>query len=95
MEVKILSNEKGVLEFEMVGMDVAIPELLVAKLNEEKGVEFAGFKKEHPIIGNPKIIVRTKKKDPTDLVIEKIDEILGEVEEFRKEFKPAKGKKQA
>ncbi|MFA6530158.1 MAG: RpoL/Rpb11 RNA polymerase subunit family protein [Candidatus Micrarchaeia archaeon] len=94
MEVKILSNEKGVLEFEMVGLDVAIPELLVAKLNEEKGVEFAGFKKEHPMIGNPKIILKTKKKDPAELVLEKIEEILEEVEAFRKEFKPAKGKKE-
>jgi len=87
MDVKIISNEKNALEFEMVGMDTAIPQLLVTKLNADKGVEFAGFKKEHPVVGNPKIVVRTKKKDAMDVVLEKIEEIKEEVETFKKEFK--------
>lgn len=87
MEVKFIKKEKDFVEIEFVGADIAIPQLIVAKLNEDKGVEFAGFKKEHPIVGNPKITVKSKKKDAAAIVLEKIEEIEAEVEEFKKSFK--------
>lgn len=87
MEIKILKNEKTELEVEFIGADTSIPQLLVARLNEDKSVEFAGFKKEHPIIGNPKVILKTKKKEPAAVLLEKLEEIKAEVETLRKEFK--------
>jgi DNA-directed RNA polymerase subunit L len=87
MEIKMLKNEKNVAEFEMVGADIALPQLLVAKLNGEKDVEFAAFKKEHPLVGHPIVIVKTKKKDALGLVMDKVEEIKEEVEEFKKQFK--------
>jgi DNA-directed RNA polymerase subunit L len=87
MEVKILKNEKTELEVEFVGADTSIPQLLVARLNEDKSVEFAGFKKDHPLVGNPRIFLKTKKKEPAALLLEKLEEIKGEVESLKKEFK--------
>lgn len=87
MEVKILKNEKTELEVEFVGADTAIPQLLVARLNDDKSVEFAGFKKDHPLVGNPRIILKTKKKEPAALLLEKLDELKAEVETLKKEFK--------
>ncbi|HIH23368.1 TPA: hypothetical protein HA238_06585 [Candidatus Micrarchaeota archaeon] len=89
MEVLILTNEKGTLEFEMKDSDSSLGNLLASKLNDEKGVEFAGFKVEHPSENRCRVIVKTKKGDPVKLVGEKLSEIEEELEAFKKDFKAA------
>ncbi len=86
MEVKILINEKNTLELELAGGDQSLAQLLAERLNEDKDVEFASFKVEHPIIGNPKVFMRTKKGEPAKIVLEKLAEIKKEVSEFRSQF---------
>ncbi len=86
MEVKILINEKNALELEMAGADQSLAQLLAERLNEDKDVEFASYKVEHPIIGNPKLFVRTKKGEPAKIVLDKLAEIKKEVSEFRSQF---------
>jgi len=86
MEVKILVNEKNVLEMELGDADQSLAQLLAEKLNDDKDVEFASYKVEHPLIGTPKLYVRTKKGEPVKLVLEKLEEIKGELSEFRKQF---------
>jgi len=87
MDVKILTNEKNVLEMELRGADQSLAQLLAEKISEDKDVEFASFKVEHPIVGEPKIYVRTKKGEPGKLVLEKLDEIKKEVTEFKAQFR--------
>ncbi|HSB47729.1 MAG TPA: RpoL/Rpb11 RNA polymerase subunit family protein [Candidatus Bilamarchaeum sp.] len=87
MEVKILVNEKNTLEMELGDTDVSLAQLLAEKLNEEKDVEFASYKLEHPLVGSPKLFVRTKKGEPAKLVLEKLEEIKKEVADFRDQFK--------
>ncbi len=86
MEVKIISNEKNVLELELVGSDTSLAQLISERLNQEKDVEFSSFKMEHPLLAHPKLYVRTKKGDASKLVLEKIDEIKKELADFRKQF---------
>ncbi len=86
MEVKILVNEKNTLELELSEVDQSLAQLLAEKLSSEKSVDFAAFKLEHPIIGNPKIILKTKKGDPEKLVLEKLEEIKKDVADFKKHF---------
>jgi DNA-directed RNA polymerase subunit L len=86
MNVKILVNEKNVLEMELGGIDQSLAQLLAEKLTDEKDVEFASYKVEHPIIGKPKLYVRVKKGDPTKIVLDKLDEIKKEVAEFKSQF---------
>lgn len=86
MEVKILLSEKNVLEMELGGADLALGQLLAEKLSAEKDVEFAAAKMEHPLVGSVKLIVKTKKSEPSKLVLEKLDEIKGEVSDFRSKF---------
>lgn len=90
MEVKILNYEKTMLEFEMTGADTTIPELIANKLSDNSSVEFVSYKVSHPVIGHPRIIVKTKSKDALELTLEAIDEIKAEVSEFRKAFKKSK-----
>ncbi len=86
MEVRILVNEKNTLEMELIGADQSLAQLLAEKLGSDKDVEFASYKVEHPIIANPKLIVRTKKGEPGKIVLEKLAELKSEVAEFRKQF---------
>jgi DNA-directed RNA polymerase subunit L len=87
MEVKILVSEKNILELELSDIDVSLAQLLAEKLTEEKDVEFASYKLEHPLIGSPKLYLRTKKGEPAKLVLEKLEEIKKEVMDFREQFK--------
>ncbi len=86
MEAKVLIKEKNTLELELVGMDQSLAQLLAEKLNQDKKVEFAASKMEHPLIGSPKIFVKVKSGDAGKLVLEKLGEIKKEVSEFRKEL---------
>lgn len=86
MEVKILLNEKNTLEMELGDSDQSLAQLLAEKLNTEKDVDFAGYKVEHPLMGSPKLYVRTKKSDPAKLVLEKLEEIKKEVTDFKNKF---------
>lgn len=86
MVVKILVKEKNVLEIDLGDIDQSLAQLLAEKLNEDKEVEFASYKLEHPTVGTPKIYIRTKKENPEKLVLEKLDGIKKEVLDFKKQF---------
>ncbi len=86
MDVKILLNEKNTLEVELGGVDMALGQLLAEKLSAEKDVEFAAAKMEHPLVSSVKLIVKTRKSEPVKLVLEKLDEVKGEVSDFRRKF---------
>ncbi len=86
MPVKILKQEKNVLEMDLGDVDQSIAQLLVEKLNDANGVEFAAYKVAHPVVGTPCIIVRTKTDDPVRIVTKLLDKIKEEVEEFKKQF---------
>ena len=90
MEVNILTYEKTILEFELVGAERAIPEMLTNKLSESSGVEFVSYKVEHQLVGNQKIIVKTKTKDALELTLAAVEAIKAEVSQFKKAFKASK-----
>ena len=89
MEVNILNSDKKTLEFEMVGVEYTLPQLLAYLLNKDKDVEFAAYKLDHIINAKPRIIVKTKKGNPFDLVVEKLEELKEQAANFRKQFKEA------
>ena len=86
MEMKILVKDKNVLEMELGGADQSLAQLVAERLTEDKDVEFASYKLEHPTAARPKLYVRTKKGDPTKVVVEALKELKKEVAEFRKQF---------
>lgn len=86
MEVKILVNEKDTLELELVGSDQSLAQLIAERLNQEKDVEFAAYKLEHPLVASPKLFVKMKKGDAAKLVLGIVEKIKKEVSEFRDEF---------
>ncbi len=83
MEVNLLKKEKTELEFEIVGEDTSIPELLVHRLNEMAEVESAAYKAMHPLIPKPRIYLRVKKGDPIKAMEKAITSLTKDVAEFR------------
>jgi len=86
MEVEILVQEGNTIELVFKGGDHSLAQLLAEKLNTDKNVEFSASKVDHPLIGSPHLIVRTKKGDPKDLILKKLDEIKKEVATFKDQF---------
>jgi DNA-directed RNA polymerase subunit L len=87
MEVKIISNEKKNIEFEVDGVDQIIIRMLIERLNADKEVEFAAYKVEGFHSGPPRAVVRTKSKDALTLVLNKLETLQEDFADFRKQFK--------
>ncbi|MDE1825878.1 MAG: hypothetical protein KGH61_05275 [Candidatus Micrarchaeota archaeon] len=81
MKVTIVEDEPKSLMLEFEGMDRAFPELIKHKLMESKDVEFASAAKEHPELGNPRLIVKAN-KNPKGLVLKAISEVQDDIKEF-------------
>ena len=81
MKVTIVEDESKSLTLEFEGMDRAFPELIKHKLMENKDVDFASAAKEHPELGNPRLIVKAN-KNPKGLVLKAIDEVQDDIKEF-------------
>ncbi len=86
MTVKILKQDKNTLEIDIGDIDQSLAAMIVEKLNGTKGVEFAAYKREHPIVGAPHLIVKTKGSDPAKVLDKILEEVKKEVSEFRKQF---------
>jgi len=87
VKIKILEISDKELEFELEGEGHTLCNLLRKVLLEDKDVTFAGYRIEHPLIGKPKMYVRTNgKKDPLDAVIEAAKRIKEMAEGFREAF---------
>jgi DNA-directed RNA polymerase subunit L len=90
MKLNVKSQEPTYLEIEFIDEDIsflhALREVLVAK----KEVEFVAAKIDHPQIGNPTLILRTKKEDAVDVLRAALKELKKQLSEFKEELKSAK-----
>jgi DNA-directed RNA polymerase subunit L len=64
MKLNIKTKEPHYVEIEITGVDRAFPEALRELVLEDDDVEFASYTIDHPQVGIPLLIVRTKKKSP-------------------------------
>jgi len=83
LELKIISAEEKEVEFEIVGGEYTIAELLTSRLNDKKEVEFASYRIAHPLVANPRIYVRVSSGKALSLISETLDELKDEVAAFR------------
>lgn len=83
MELKIITNSDKEAEFEIVGGEYTIAELLTARLNDKKEVEFASYRIAHPLIANPRIYVRVSSGKALAMISETLGELRDEVSAFR------------
>jgi DNA-directed RNA polymerase subunit L len=84
MEIKILREEKNVIELEI--NNLTIVELLRVYLNEE-GAKMAAWKREHPT-KNP--ILKVEGDNVKKLVLKAIEKAQKDIDSFVAEYKKAK-----
>jgi len=87
MDVKLITKEKNMVEVEVDGADISLLNALVEKLTNAKGVEMAAYKLDHPVVGKPVLMVKTKgASDASSVLAKALDELESETEEFKKKF---------
>jgi len=92
VELKINAKSDKYWEVELVGEDRSLPNMIAEALHGNSDVEFAASILEHPTIGSPKIIIRTKNKKAGDALLKAIEEVEEQLKEFKTKFKKAAGK---
>jgi len=91
MNIKITGKGKNKLRVEFIGEDYTLLNLLRQTLWGEN-VDYAAYKKTHPFLDNPELILETDKKDPTNTLKAAAKQIIVDMEDFRKQFTRAVGK---
>ncbi len=87
MEIKVIKSEDNYLEIEVVGEDISFANAIREIAIQDEDVEFASCTLSHPETGQPKIILRTKKKDPQKVLAAAAKELASEAEKFKKAVK--------
>ncbi|VVC01892.1 DNA-directed RNA polymerase subunit L [uncultured archaeon] len=90
MEIETKKNEKDYLEIEIKGEDVGFAQALKELLFEDKDVEFAACRMDHPQAANPVLIIRTKKGSPMFALKNALKKLRKEAADFKDELKAAK-----
>lgn len=90
MNLEVKKHEKNYIEVALIGEDVSLADALREILIEDKEVEFASARLEHPQVGHPTIILRTKSADALETLIGAVEQLKVSVDEFRDALKTAK-----
>lgn len=75
------------IEDEDYGLAVALRDLLI----QDKDVEFAAIRQEHPQVGKPTVVLRTKTKKALALLEAAVETVQEQAVEFRGALKNAGG----
>lgn len=90
MEINIVSEEKNKIEFEVIGEDHTLCNALRKKLWEDRDLEVAAYRIEHPQISDPKMIVEMKKGSPKKALSNAVDGLKEDIKSLKTSFKNAK-----
>lgn len=83
-DINVIKSEKDTLEIEIVNGDEGLGEVLARYIKEEKGVEFAAYKKEHPFDKGVRLVITSK--NPKKALLSAIKKIKKEIEELDKQL---------
>ena len=86
MEVKILQEDKDVIELELEGETHTLTNLIRKELWNNKNTVFASYNLKHPLVSHPILKVQTKSK-PKKVILETIDDIKNQIKELREKIK--------
>lgn len=90
VEIKILEKSDRVLEFELPTEGHTFCNLLAYYLNEDPEVEYAAYRIDHPLLGIPRVIVRTREgKSPLEALLDAVERIEKDLRELREKFSKA------
>ena len=86
MKPRVIEESRYELKIEFEGESHSFPNLLRSTLLEEPAVVFAGYRIDHPLLANPVLTLRTKRRQAKVVLREALEKMLARTEEFRKLF---------
>jgi DNA-directed RNA polymerase subunit L len=87
MEIKVLTQEKNEVVFEILSLTLA--EILRTYLNNDSAVVFAAWKREH-FTKSPVMKVKTSGKDAVKAVDEAVKAVIADLDKIEADFKKLK-----
>jgi len=86
--IEVVKEEGDLLEVALTGENPGLANLVAERLLESKGVSFAASKVDHPLLGNPHILV--KAKHPRKELKAAFESLAAEFKALQKEVKKSK-----
>ena len=86
MNINVIKNEKDSILIEIKGESVAFVNLLKEELWKNANVVEAAAIKDHPYMGQPKLLVKVSKGSPMTAIKEAIKGLQKEIKELSSEF---------
>lgn len=87
MELRVVKKEDKGLVLEIQGESIGFINAIREELWNDKNVLEAAFRKEHPYLSEPKIIVKTSKGEPEAALEKACERLIEKIEEFKEKFK--------
>ncbi len=84
MKLKVQEEKNNELIIEIEGEEHSFPALVAWALLQDPNVEFAVYDKEHPLVGNAKLYIKTKRGNPWDALKKAVSTIESEFAELLK-----------
>ncbi len=85
MKINVLENEDEKLKVE-IDTNLTLVNLLNDNIWQQK-VDASAYKKDHPYLSKPVLLVRAK--NPKKAILDATDQIIADIKEFRKHFQAA------
>jgi DNA-directed RNA polymerase subunit L len=86
MEIKVLNQEKDLLEFEVINKSQTYCNILRNALWDNQDIDYAAYKQDHPLVGNPVMLVRAKKGSPKKAIQDTLESLKKRFADLEKEF---------
>ncbi|MFB6075633.1 MAG: RpoL/Rpb11 RNA polymerase subunit family protein [Candidatus Aenigmatarchaeota archaeon] len=88
MQLKILGKGKNTLRVKFVGEDHSLLNLLRETIwdDNEAKIDSVSYKKKHPYMGDPILLIKTKEGDPEKVLKRASREIIKMSKDFRVEL---------
>ncbi len=87
MEFVVLEESKSMVSFQLKGETHTFCNALKESLENVKGVEIATYKIDHPLIGVPQFLIRTKGVEPRKAIKDALKNLKKNAEDFGKAVK--------
>jgi len=89
LKAKTIEHSRAEIKVEFPEEGHGFCNLLRKTLLEEPSVEFAGYTIDHPLLANPVVSLKTKRRQANVVLREGFEKMLARTEEFRKKFNQA------
>ncbi len=86
MRVRVLESNKNLLKLEVENIDPIIFHMMNDHLENEPNVEISGYQIVHPMSNKYIYVIRVKRGSPKKCIVEALEKILKDIEEFREEL---------